>query len=328
MRDTPPSAAPQCTCSCHNGGRFATCSLPGGCAHLHPGNHVDTPIGGELDYSRPSSACLTCPPPGPSRKAWTPAHKGYRTCDDCYTALRERLLDVRGRYARLDATPGANLEHGSRGAPGFASKPTASLHVVTMRDWRSLSCETARDAIAYCWDPLADTVLEPGQYGPPGGAFTQKREVWYGGDGRGHSEQENPPRSVPKVLAGWTDVVAGERDMKPPDTRVVPELVRWLDSQMDWLTRQEWIGDVDEDLRRLVAQLRPVTGDPAPTRFGKCPNVVSEETQTLCGAPLWTPEPGSDTITCTSCKRPWKRPDWEHLGRLIQQRRIETLRAS
>lgn len=324
MHDTPPA----CTCSCHYGGRFASCNVPEGCAHLHPDGHVDSPVGAELDLVRPSSACLLCPPPGPSRKAWTPADRGYKTCSDCLDKCRETLADIARRYLLLNPRPGTSIEHGSRGAPGFGSRPAASPHVICMTDWRSHPCEVGNDQVVYVFDANVDEFLQPGQHGPRRGGFVERREVWRGSDGRPHEEQTDPPRSVAKALAGWAEVIAAERDMTVPLTRQVPDLVRWLDGQLDWLTRQEWVTDVAEDLRALVAQLRPVTGDPPGTKFGACPNITDEETQALCGAPLRTPAPGVDTITCTSCRRPWKRPDWEHLGRLIQHRRIETLRAS
>lgn len=284
----------------------------------------DMPGTPELDTPRPDHACVLCPPP--KTNAWWLADPGYRTCSDCYDKLREQLLDIGKRYRRLDPTPGATGDGGHRGAPGFGSRPPASPHIITMTDWRSKSCEVAVDGVLYVWDWNADSTLEPGQLGPTAGAYTERREVWFGRDGRGHTEQENPPRSIPLALSSLAAMVAEDRDMTPPASRDVGDLVRWLDGQMDWITRNDVATYLHDEFRSLLRQLRPVTGDPAPSRFGACPNPINEET--LCGAPLRTPSPGSDTITCTSCQRQWKRPDWEGLGQAIQQQRIETLRAS
>lgn len=265
---------------------------------------------------RPSNACLVCPPPRQVGH-WRPADKGYRTCSLCYDQLRETLHEIADRYDRLDATPGASGDHGGRGAPGFGSRPPASPHIIVMTDWRSKSCEVSSDGVQYVWDPLADTTLEAGQHGPPAGAYVEKREVWYGADGRGHSEQDNPPRSIPGALAGLAGLIAEERASDGTQSRNVHTLVRWIDHQMDWLTRQELVSDVHRELHELVAQLRAVTGDPR-SRIGTCPNTIDEgEHSRECGAKLYAPTRG-DTITCAACGRRWPRPEWEDLGRLLQ----------
>lgn len=266
--------------------------------------------------TRPTNSCLTCPPP---RKVghWRPADPGYRTCSDCYDKLREDLQDITRRYLLLDPTPGASSEAGGRGAPGFGSRPSASPHVIVMTDWRSKSCEVATDGVQYVWDPLADDTLEPGQYGPPGGAFTGKREVWYGRDGRGHTEQENPARSVPATLAALAGLVAEERDTTPPATRTVHELTRWLDNNMDWITRQDLVTDFRDDLRALVKQLMPVTGDPGRRSIGLCPNVIDEGTVTReCRTRLYAQLKG-DNVTCTVCERRWEGDELLRLGDLL-----------
>lgn len=266
---------------------------------------------------RPNSACATCLPPSKIGH-WRVADAGYRTCADCYDKLRSDLQEIANRYQLLDATPGASGEAGGRGAPGFGSRPAASPHVIVMTDWRSKSCEVAIDGVQYIWDPLADDTLEPGQYGPPGGAYAGKREVWFGRDGRGHSEQERPPLSVPGTLAGLVSLVAEERDITPPATRVVHEMTRWLDGHMDWITRQDLVVDFRELLRTLVSQLKPATGEPGRKHIGTCPNTLDEgETTRACQAKLYAPTRG-DTISCTSCGREWHRPDWEKLGKLLQ----------
>jgi hypothetical protein len=252
----------------------------------------------------PAHFCRTCPPPKQGSRL-RPADPGYKTCTACYDACRATLLDVRDRYQQLDSTPGASGADGGRGAPGFGSRPPATLHVIAMRDWRSKPCEVSHDAVAYVYDPATGEAID-------------KREVWYGADGRPHSEQERPVRSVPGTLASLAHLVAEERDIRPPATRDVAELVRWLDGQMDWITRQELVADFYRDLRDLQAQLRPVTGDRR-ARIGTCPNTVDGESEhpRECGAPLHAPTRG-DSISCGSCGRVWHRPEWEHLGKMLQ----------
>ena len=277
--------------------------------------------------TRPAGACLLCPPPSGSR-TWRRADPGYRTCGDCLNRLRETLKDIAGRYRRLDATPGASAEVGVRGVPGFGSAPSASPHIVTMKDPRSKPCEIARDAILYTWDPNADhgRRLPDGVQGPeePPGAYTGKREVWFGADGRPHCEQERPPRSVPAVLASLAGMIAEDRDMTPP-TGDVDDLARWLDRQLDYVTRREWVGDVSDDLHQLVGQLKPVTGDPK-AWIGDCLTQITTPdgfTQT-CGTPLFAPTDYSrdDTVRCGGCGQPWPREEWEHLARQLHDAHV------
>lgn len=269
---------------------------------------------------RPSTACLTCHTPQPGQE-WRRADDRYRTCSACLDRMRATLRDVIARYHRLNPDRAQDMDQQGRGSPGFGSRSPASEHVIAMRDWRSKSCETARDATTYVWDPQADRSppLPPGVHGPvePPGAYVEKREVWYGRDGRAHTEDARPPRSVPLSLASLATMVAEDRGMTPPTTRDVTELGRWLDVQLDYVTRQEWVTAVDEDLRGLAAQLRPVTGD-GRRKIGNCPNTVEVGDRTrTCGATLYAPTNGSDTIGCRACGRVWLRREWLWLGDLL-----------
>lgn len=277
-------------------------------------DHLDT-------TARPGWACVLHP--APKRVgAWAPAHEGYRTCDGCLDKLRDSLKDIADRWGKLDPTPGAYAEHGSRGAPGFASRPPASVHVIAMRDRRSKAGPVACDAVEYQWDYYSTeghTPLPAGVHGPnTAGNYTSKREVWRGSDGRSYTEADRPTRSVQLVLAGIADLIAAERDMSGPTTQDVPELVRWLDAQLDWLTRQDWVADVAEQIRELQADLKLVTGEPGRQSIGVCPNTIDEgETTRKCGARLYAPTNGTDTIVCRSCDREWHRPEWLRLGNLL-----------
>src|SRR5690606_7071 len=227
----------------------------------------------------PATACVICPPPTDGRP-WRPADDGYRTCHGCYTAVHTTLLEIDARYAALDPTPGGTGETGGRPPKGFGSRPPVNLHIVAMRDPRSKSHEVAYDGVEYLYDPDADGGA---------GAYVARREVWYGADGRAHTEQTRPVRSVPGTLAAIGHLLAEERDATPPRGGV-PDLIRWIDGQLGWLTRTDLVVDVYDDLRALRAQLRPVTGD-ARKRIGTCPN-LPEGAEQLCGAPLYAPTRG------------------------------------
>lgn len=151
--------------------------------------------------------------------------------------------------------------------------------------------------------------------------------VWVGKDGRVHQEPERPPLSVPGVLDTLAWDVAELRDQEGPSPRwTVHQLVTYLDANLDWSTRQTSVVELSDALRALAAQLRPVTGEPSRPKVGRCPN-PDPETQAECGAPLRAPTSG-DTITCKSCGRTWERPEWEHLGRMINQQQVEQRLAS
>lgn len=270
--------------------------------------------------TRPDYACVLCLPPLGSR-AWRRAEDGYRTCDTCLERLGEVLLDVVVRYQRLNPTPGSNADAGGRGAPGFGSRSPASEHIILMRDRRSKSCEVAFDGKVYVWDPKYQERLPVGVEGPlePPGAYVEHREAWFGGDGRAHFEQERPPLSVPFTLSSLADLVAEERDMTAP-RGTVNDIAVWLDHQLDYVARQDWVTDVHEQLARLLGQLKPVTGDPK-IKIGECPNTIDEGEHTReCRTPLFAPTDSSkdDTIRCAGCGRPWPRENWVELGKLMQ----------
>lgn len=234
-------------------------------------------------YERPSRACLLCPPP---RRvgAWRPADDGYRTCAGCLDHVREQLREVGARWEVLDPRPGAQGEHGGRGAPGFGSRSPGSDHVIAMRDDRSGT--TAR--------------------------------VWVGSDGKVHRESQRPPQSVRGVLGRMAFYVAEARDMTGPTPWSVPAIVGWLDVQLDWITRQEGVTDFARAVRELVTQLRPMTGEPGARKIGQCPNTLDEGEHTReCRADLRAPLRG-DEIRCRACGRRWPAAEWLQLGRTLQ----------
>lgn len=233
------------------------------------------------DAERPDWACHTHPRPRGGN--WTPADRNYRTCAACLDRIRAELAEVRQRYAALDPRPGHSAEHGTRGAPGFASRAPGSDHVIAMRDPRSRP-----------------------------GAVT-----WRGSDKRLHRESTQPPLSVPGALAAIATHVHRHRGLTTPVPTGVDDLARWIDSHLDWITRQPDVALHAELIHRLATQLRPVTGEPGRRPIGRCPNTLDSPTGvTECGVRLYAPLHG-DTIECRACGRQWHRPDWERLGLIL-----------
>jgi len=262
---------------------------------------------GNPETPKPSNACILHHPPEDGND-WRLADDGYATCSLCLSKLRDVLRDISVRYQQLDPTPGASGDQGGPRPPGFGSRSPASDHIIAMRDDRSKSHEVAKDGVVYTWDPEVDN-------GPdhPRGAYTSKREVWFGSDGRPHSESSNPTRSIPSTLSSWANMVAEDRGMDSPSGGVV-ELAVWLDRQLDYITRQDWVKDIADDLRKLLAQLKVATGDPPRRHIGFCPN--TPEGAPTCGARLYAPFQG-DTIFCTECEAKWPRSRWLLLGGIL-----------
>jgi len=152
-------------------------------------------------------------------------------------------------------------------------------------------------------------------------------KVWVGGDGRVHTESERPPLSVYGVLDTWAWDVAEQRQFEGHGQVTVSGLCIWLDTHLDWITRQESVKEFNTDLRRLLSQLMPATGD-GRVWLAKCPNTIDEgEHSRDCGANLYAPTRGN-TIKCGACGRGWTRDTWEDdkpgypsLARLIRDKR-------
>lgn len=336
-----------CPCTCHTG-PYAACDIPGGCGHLHRSESLPDPralaglgprqVAAEkpprqrpvepepqarqpVTATRPDGACSTHRPPKPGQ-SWRWPDPGYKTCSTCYDRLHQYLsrfgVDDEGRpdnipvlYEALDTTPRRN-GHG-RPAPGFGSRSPGSDHIITIRDPRSKSYEVARDGVEYVWDPEADNGHPPLPHGvldpqSPLGAYVEKRDVWYGSDGKAYREESSPVRSVPHVLGSWTQLIAEERDIKP-GTGDVGDLCVWLDRNLDWITRQDWVADLADDLRGLTRQLRAANGDGGDQPVGHCIELLDTGE---CRAPIYMPrgekprapdEPITDLpeLKCPSC---------------------------
>lgn len=297
-----------CPCDCHTG-PYSACTISGGCGHLHapsapadyravaklsgdghddqtPDSRMPAPQSGSATEStqssrRPVVACLTHHPPKADRP-WRRADPGYRTCSACYDRLHRWLslsgVDEDGRpdniaalYLGLDAARG-NPGPGRR-SPGFASRPPGSDHVMAMRDARTVQVDRT--------DPCSATAI----------LRAWVTYVWderYDSAALDRRDYRHRRRNLPASV----------------DTAVV-----WLDRQLDWLTRQEVIIELDSELRELHRQLRAATGG-APSRpVGHCIEILAIGE---CGTPIYMPrgekprapdEPIVDLpeLTCAAC---------------------------
>ena len=300
-----------CRCTCHTG-PYAPCSVPAGCGHLHssrdalsysealsalgdtsrtqnpakPPDRPTEPAGALHVAVRPAGACLTHRPPSEG-KPWQRADAGYRTCGDCADRLHRWLslsaVDADGRpdsipalYALLNPRPGNTANLNDVRPPGFASRSPANDHIVAMRD--------ARTSVA----------MRPGD-----------------------------PRSAPAILRSWVLNVWDERydddALDAPDYRrrratlpiAVVDCARWLDKEIDWISRQEMVSEFYTELASLRSALRSIGS--RRYKIGECPNTIDlGDTTRQCGVLLFAPLDG-DTISCWACGRRWPRPEWEKL---------------
>ncbi len=200
-------------------------------------------------------------------------------------------------FAALDACPGST-GLAERRAPGFASTPPGSLHVMAMRDDRSL---------AYA---VVDEWYSAGADGRPD--FS-----------RPHYEDDSAVRAVGKSILGLAEAVREETgDVLPthcgPGTLAagVETICTWLHDRVTALSRLAWADDAYRDLRDLREQLRRAIGDPPPKSLGDCTNdiVLDRETGMTgpCGHALYPPpgkptardEPVKDVpiVVCGRCK--------------------------
>lgn len=235
--------------------------------------------------ARPSWACALCPPP--KDRAWTQADPKHVTCSRCYDVLRERLAEVAERYLLLDSRPGGGARWGSRGGPGFVSRPPASLHIISLQDPRS----------------------------------SQDAKVWLGSDGRVHQEETRPPLSTYGVLSTLSWTIAEHRDVSgPADRDDVYALLSFLDRHVDYVTRHaELAVEVDTTLRSLLAGMRPVTGA-GRRKIGPCPclvevvpdgDITADPVKVRCDTNLYTsPQLDEDIVTCSGCGNSWHMSGW------------------
>lgn len=300
-----------CNCRCHGmSSRWATCSIEGGCGHLHshqPEVRLDT-----------LGQCLLCR--YPRRRDGTLCWRHHDAIDHMLNPLYEGQPDadipasIPVLYVLLDPTPGGGGNHDRR-PPGFHSAPAASLHKLVMRDDRSVN----------------------------------NPQEWYGAgpDGepdftRPYLEDDNPPRAIRKALASLAESLVEQFNLPGPrlpdgaffDPGDVTGLCGWLYLHLHAITNLPDADDIHDDLLDLSDQLRPAVGDHKLGPAGWCIELVRDKASREyreCGAALYLPPPVRDPedqtpeqaqqeviVTCRRCRRPYNWLDLLRL-RLVDQ---------
>lgn len=76
----------------------------------------------------------------------------------------------------------------------------------------------------------------------------------------------------------------------------------YLQSALDWITRQPWVPTFAEQVRVVVSQLRSATGEPNPRPVGWCTNEIDRDSALIpCGYPLFPPKGDDLNIGCGGC---------------------------
>ncbi|CRK59058.1 hypothetical protein [Alloactinosynnema sp. L-07] len=155
-----------------------------------------------------------------------------------------------------------------------------------------------------------------------------------GGGGRGHRfESKSPandhvialtdPRTsgqgrlgglhhAPSVLAHWAALVREYTTGQRPIAATIDVHALQIIERLDWITRQDWVGELALEVHQTHQQLRDANGERT-VLVGKCPNRIDDQ-GTKCATKLYAPLQG-DTIRCTVCHHPWRRTEWLDLGR-------------
>lgn len=112
---------------------------------------------------------------------------------------------------------------------------------------------------------------------------------------------------APAVLGSWAQLVCEERSLRGPDTD--DRLAAWLLGQLDWLVRQAWVDELDDELSDLVSRAE---------RLGRvnrhrhrleppCPSCAARELG------RWD---GTEQVDCASCGKAWPEDQYEWVVKL------------
>lgn len=188
-----------------------------------------------------------------------------------------------------------------------------------------ITCPEARPNIArsggatcwYCHDRLQQMLIEVVQrYArlsarPQGGADFGRRAPGFASRPpvNIHIAALRDPRTAPITLGEahsplnllitwgrWVRDARGQTRARYPqdfgDLAIAYVEGQYLDSALDWVTRQPWVPKIYEQTRAVVSQLRKANGEPNPRPFAQCE----------CGSPLFPPRDGDLVVRCAGCE--------------------------
>jgi hypothetical protein len=258
-----------------------------------------------------------------------PEPTGHLLCEHHFDQLGKWLRDI-----EREAAPTQRLEHGILGnldsrpsmqivldhaGGGLASQQSpVRLDAVVLTDpRRGTGATLGRDFDELAWDDTP-SVLNT--------LHTWARQVRV-------DRHLTPPTHT--VRLGWSRVPTGPACAHPcghdscgqwitDEVRALPTVRserEVLTRHLDWIARQDWVGDMWTELRQLRDRLQSANQTTAPRPHGRCPNVVQVKgTDRECGGPLWPVKPahtaGEDAWTgsspsavqCARCEQRWDGP--------------------
>ena len=123
------------------------------------------------------------------------------------------------------------------------------------------------------------------------------------------------------TLSSWVRLVdsemwdEGDEHQNPPTQRTVAGECAWLASQLEWIEAQRWVGEIEEDLARMLADMLRACGV-KPEPVYRCPNCRD----------LVRPEDKGAWYRCLGCGQTWAMHN--EINRLLaQQANTMTLKA-
>jgi hypothetical protein len=184
--------------------------------------------------------------PPKADRPWRLSDPGYRTCRECCDQLHRWL------------TPGSRDD---------AGRPDSIPELYLLLNPLPVVSDSGRRGPGFgSRSPATDHII----------AMRDRRSV---------KVEAGDPHSVPAVLASWARMIAEDRDVTPP-AATVPDLCAFLDRHLDWVTRQDWVDELADELRELHAQLRGAVGDGRQAPLGHCIEPLDGRD---CGAPIYMP---------------------------------------
>jgi hypothetical protein len=127
-------------------------------------------------------------------------------------------------------------------------------------------------------------------------------------------------QGVLPTLSSWVRYVeasmldAGEEPQPPPDEATVVGECGWLNAQLDWIVEQEWAYEFDNDIHKMLGDLRRAIGE----RDDATAHLMCKQ----CG---WQVEPqdNGQWFRCTGCHHAWS---WQEIHRAAERKRPKSLK--
>jgi hypothetical protein len=229
------------------------------------------------------TAVTTCAVPGRPHQA----EAGFRLCQFHFDQLADWLHDVQREFGLLETAPSFQANWGdSRGGRLASCRPPVRIVPLALIDFRhvpltELDGSAGRDDILSVFDTLhrwANRIRAARDIRIPGHWVT---EQLLPGPVCLHCSHPSCRRMVHRYF---------QRDPIGPKSER-----KFLSLHLEWAITQPWIGDLWDDIRKLVNQLQ-VANNTGPLHVGSCPE---------CGGRLHIMEPRYSSGPPTTGKASW-----------------------